>query len=172
MKNESVCSILTASYLRSGLSKRGTRLAVDLIRAIVFTIIKEVAAQSRADASAIGTHELVLLTRGSHFIVRCRHKPTFTLIQVQEEPRNHQSVFEEHNSRHWLSSDLSPQLSTPSHLFDSCRHTRSFWQRNTLVGGHWNLPDEEGAESGGKKGKKTAQGKKATSDRYLTCVNI
>lgn len=40
---------------------RGTCLAVDLIRAIVLAVIEEVAAQRGADASAVGTHELILL---------------------------------------------------------------------------------------------------------------
>lgn len=44
------------------------------------------------------------------------------------------------NSRQLSSSELSPQLSTPSHCLDTFRHTRSFWQRKLLVGGHWNLP--------------------------------
>lgn len=43
----------------------GTCLAVDLIRAIVLTVVKEVAAQSGADASVIGTEKLVLLTCGN-----------------------------------------------------------------------------------------------------------
>lgn len=39
------------------------------------------------------------------------------------------------------SSELSPQLLIPSHVFDICRQTRLLRQRNTLVGGHWNFPD-------------------------------
>lgn len=47
--------------------------------------------------------------------------------------------FESENSRQLLSSLPSPQLLTPSHRFESGRHTRSLRQRNCLVGGHWNL---------------------------------
>lgn len=39
-----------------------TRLAVDLIRAIVLTVVKEVTTQGGANAPAIGTQELVFLT--------------------------------------------------------------------------------------------------------------
>lgn len=38
------------------------------------------------------------------------------------------------------SSELSPQWLMPSQRFPLHRHTRSFWQRKFLVGGHRNLP--------------------------------
>lgn len=38
-----------------------------------------------------------------------------------------------------FSSVLSPQLSMPSHCRPIHRHTRSFLQRNGLLGGHWNF---------------------------------
>lgn len=53
--------------------------------------------------------------------------------------------------RQFSSSELSPQLLTPSHLFDTCRHTRSFWQRKALVGGHWNFPEREKGKHGNEK---------------------
>lgn len=53
--------------------------------------------------------------------------------------------------RQFSSSELSPQLLTPSHLFDTCRHTRSFWQRKALVGGHWNFPEGEKRQQGNEK---------------------
>lgn len=42
----------------------GTCLAVNLIRAVVFTVIEEVTAQVGADAPAVCTQELILLTCG------------------------------------------------------------------------------------------------------------
>ena len=67
----------------------GTCLAVDLIRAVVLTVVKEVTAQSGANAFAIGTQELILLTCGNSWRGLCRHITTHTsaisLIKVEEE---------------------------------------------------------------------------------------
>lgn len=54
-------NIQNLKFLNSVLT-RGTCLAVDLIRAVVLAVIEEVAAQRGADASAVGTQELILLT--------------------------------------------------------------------------------------------------------------
>lgn len=57
---------------------RGTCLAVDLVGAVVLTVVKEVTAQSGADASVVGTQELVFLTCGNSWRGLCRHVRTHT----------------------------------------------------------------------------------------------
>lgn len=58
-------SITTHSHVAPAVIKFCVCLAVDFIRAIVLTVVKEVTAQSGADASAIGAQELILLTCGN-----------------------------------------------------------------------------------------------------------
>lgn len=70
------------------------------------------------------------------------------------------------NSRQFSSSELSPQLFTPSHLFDTCRHTRSFRQRKALVGGHWNFPKRKG-----KTGQDKLQQLTDTQQRSTDCTH-
>ena len=51
----------------------GTCLAIDFIRSMVFTVVKEITAQSGADASTIGTWELILLACGKSWRSLCKH---------------------------------------------------------------------------------------------------
>lgn len=58
-------AIATLSPVTPAVIQFGFCLAVDLIRAIILTIVKEVTTQSGADASAVATQELILLTCGN-----------------------------------------------------------------------------------------------------------
>lgn len=86
----------------------------------------------------VSAQELVLLTRGNGRRGLCGR--TLNLYFAAEESADFRKTRGLQHVRQFSSSELSPQLLTPSHLFDTCRHTRSFWQRKALVGGHWNLP--------------------------------
>lgn len=55
-------SITTLSPVTPAVVQLCVCLAVNLVRAIVFTVIEKVAAQSGADALAVGTHEFIFLT--------------------------------------------------------------------------------------------------------------
>lgn len=109
MEMPDLCSGMRISYLTEG-----TCLAVDLIRAVVFTVIKEVTAQRGADASAVGAQELILLTRGHSRRGHCKHI-TAHLGKVEVGERFHSSLKD------------SLTYSSPFHLTGrhSCRHHRT-----------------------------------------------
>lgn len=99
----------------------GTCLAVDLIRAIVLTVVKEVTAQSRADASAIGTQELILLTCGNRWRGHCRH---MTHTQVS-------NLLNQGWGRRGFHSYFNDSTTYRSSVHPSCR--RSYWHHHTSL---------------------------------------
>lgn len=132
----------------SNLRSARTCLASDLVGAEVLAVVEEVAAQRGADAPVVGALELVLLTRGDGGGGRWGVREA--KVPVSRRPHRRETNGRRRNSRQLISSEPSPQLLTPSHLLDSGRHTRSFWQRKALVGGHWNLP--RGSHGGRREG--------------------
>lgn len=98
-----------------------------------------------------------------------KHTHTISLIKVKERGVSQRSKGL-HNLRQFSSSELSPQLLTPSHLFNTFRHTRSFWQRKALVGGHWNFPKSRTEKED--KRDKDGRGKKMGQDKRRRLTDI